>query len=83
VETFRKNASGIAAVLLDMTMPEMSGEDAFHEIRRIAPQARVIVSSGYSEAVAVRKFSTQGIAAFLQKPYTPVMLARVVKQVLS
>jgi PAS domain S-box-containing protein len=49
VERFRERAPEIAAVLLDVTMPELGGVEAFLEIRRIRSEARVILSSGYSE----------------------------------
>jgi len=49
VETFRKHRDEIRAVLLDRTMPDISGEEAFDEIRRIRPDARIVLVSGYSE----------------------------------
>jgi two-component system, cell cycle sensor histidine kinase and response regulator CckA len=83
VEIFRKYAGEIALVILDMTMPVMSGEEAFRHMRTIRPDARIIVSSGYNETEATRRFAARGIAAFAQKPYTAANLAKIVKQVLD
>jgi DNA-binding NtrC family response regulator len=83
VAVFREHADKIAAVILDMTMPVMSGEEAFRNIRSIRPNASVILSSGYSEIEATRRFASERLAAFLQKPYTPAKLARVMKRVLD
>jgi two-component system, cell cycle sensor histidine kinase and response regulator CckA len=83
VEIFRKHASEIAAVILDMTMPVMSGEEAFRHMRAIRPDARIIVSSGYNETETIRRFAARGIAAFAQKPYTATKLAKIVKEVLD
>lgn len=47
IEVFRRHSQEIVAVLLDMTLPQMNGEEMFSEIRRIQPDARVILSSGY------------------------------------
>jgi two-component system, cell cycle sensor histidine kinase and response regulator CckA len=69
VELYRVNKSRIAAVLLDMTMPRMNGEETFRELRRIQPNVRAILCSGYSEQEAADRFSGQGIAGFLQKPF--------------
>jgi CheY-like chemotaxis protein len=80
VNLFREHGGAIDVVLLDMTMPVMSGEEAFRQIRQIRPDTRVIVSSGYNEVEAIRRFTAKGIAAFIQKPYTATNLARVVKQ---
>ena len=49
VELFQAYADEIACVLLDLTMPKMNGDEAFEAIRRIRPDARVILSSGYCE----------------------------------
>lgn len=81
VEIFRQHASEIDVVLLDMTMPVMGGAEAYHHIREERPDARVIVSSGFDQVEAARRFASEGIVAFIQKPYTARTLARVVKQV--
>ena len=80
---FRRRADEIAAVLLDMTMPVMSGEETFRHIRTLRPDSRVIMTSGYNEVEAVRRFTSKGISAFIQKPYTAADLARTVKQVIT
>lgn len=69
VDVFQQNADKISAVLLDMTMPHMDGQQAFTELRRIRPNIKVILSSGYSEQDAVERFAGKGLSGFLQKPY--------------
>ncbi len=71
VETFRKNSTDIQAVVLDMTMPRLNGDEAFREIRRINPGARVLLMSGYNEQDATDRFAGKGLAGFLQKPFRP------------
>ena len=80
VRTFRKYRRKITAVLLDMMMPVMGGEEALQELRAISPLTPVIGSSGYSEALAMRYFGDQGLAGFLQKPYAAQALAESVKR---
>lgn len=70
VAMFRENGSSIDLVLLDMTMPGMSGEEVLREIRAINPAARVLLSSGYSESEANQRFSSHRADGFVQKPYT-------------
>ena len=70
VELFQVLAEKVAAVLLDMTMPVMDGEEAFSRLRAIRPDIRVILSSGYNEVEAVRRFTGKGLAGFIQKPYS-------------
>jgi CheY-like chemotaxis protein len=83
VDLFRERATEIAAVILDMTMPVMGGEEAMRQIRALRPDARVILSSGYNEAEAVRQFGGNGMVAFIQKPYRVAKLGEVVRQVLE
>jgi signal transduction histidine kinase len=83
VKRFRELAAEIDIVLLDMTMPVMSGEETFRELRLIRPEVKVILSSGFNEVEAISRFTGKGLAGFVQKPYTSVRLARAVKSVLD
>jgi PAS domain S-box-containing protein len=75
VERFQAAREEIVAVLLDMTMPHMDGEETFRLIREIDASAKVILMSGFSEQEALNRFSEKGLAGFLQKPFTPDALA--------
>ncbi len=71
------------AVLLDLTMPAMNGDEALKEIHAIRSDIPVILSSGFSETEALHRFEHRGLAGFLQKPYTASVLARKVKQAID
>jgi two-component system cell cycle sensor histidine kinase/response regulator CckA len=73
---FAERAREIAVVLLDMTMPEMNGEETFREIRRVRDDVPVILTSGYDEIEATRRFTSKGLAGFLQKPFGSEDLTR-------
>ncbi|MEO8904925.1 MAG: response regulator, partial [Polyangiaceae bacterium] len=75
-EQFSKHASDVVVVILDMTMPEMNGEETFREIRRMRADVPVILTSGYNEIEATRRFTAKGLAGFLQKPFTPKELTQ-------
>jgi PAS domain S-box-containing protein len=70
VEVYRRQQAGIAAVLMDLTMPRMNGEEARWELRKINPDVRVILASGYSENEIASRFAGKGLAGHLQKPYS-------------
>jgi PAS domain S-box-containing protein len=70
IELFRRHADEINVVLLDMTMPGMGGETVLQRILDIRPDARVILSSGYSEQEALAHLDGHRMAGFVPKPYT-------------
>jgi CheY-like chemotaxis protein len=67
----------LTAILLDMTMPIMSGALALTHLRVLRPKTPVIASSGYNEVEALKRFG-EGIAAFLQKPFTVTQLTQTI-----
>ena len=81
VETYAAHAEDIALVLLDMSMPELSGREVLEEIRRIRPDVRVVFSSGHGESEATRH--VEGVAEFLQKPWLPGDLLAAVARTLD
>jgi two-component system cell cycle sensor histidine kinase/response regulator CckA len=83
IRIFRQRPEEYTAVLLDLTMPVMSGEETLQQLQGIAPDVRVLLSSGYSETEALRHFAGKGLAGFIQKPYTAVGLAKKVKEVIQ
>jgi CheY-like chemotaxis protein len=82
VALFSQDPARYSAILLDVTMPVLSGEHALQLIKKLRPDVPVIASSGYSETEVERRFPSAAVAAFLQKPYTGADLARVMKGVL-
>jgi DNA-binding NtrC family response regulator len=83
VDLFRRLGDRVDVVLLDMTMPVLDGEATLRELKSIRPEVRVILSSGYNEAEAVRRFSGTGLAGFIQKPYTSSRLADIIRRTLE
>lgn len=80
---FRRKAGNISAVLLDMTMPVMGGEEAFHLIREIRADIPIVFTSGYAECVAREQFGADILADFIQKPYTGAKLGEKFNAILQ
>jgi CheY-like chemotaxis protein len=68
-ELYREHADGIRVVLLDLTMPEMSGEQTLRELQAIRRNVKVIVLTGYTEDEAHLRFVRGELAGFLTKPF--------------
>jgi CheY-like chemotaxis protein len=83
LEIYEKEASAIDLIILDMVMPEMSGSEVYPRLKQINPEARVILSSGYSIEDQAGKLMEKGCDGFLQKPYTSAELSNKLQEVLT
>ncbi len=84
IELFRQNLPEIDCVILDQSMPQMDGMAVFRELRAINPGVKVILSSGYSnDQVAGQRLTADGLAGFIQKPYTIEGLRQELARVLQ
>jgi PAS domain S-box-containing protein len=70
VECYRERGKEIDLVLMDLTMPHMDGAKAFGELRRLNPDVRVILASGYTEEDVSSRFEGKKPSGIIQKPYT-------------
>ncbi|MBK8259473.1 MAG: response regulator [Polyangiaceae bacterium] len=83
VAVFERHAKEIDVVVLDMTMPGLSGEEVYTRIKALEPTAQIILSSGFSESEARRRFKGTDLAGFLQKPYTAEQLAQAIEKAMT
>jgi two-component system cell cycle sensor histidine kinase/response regulator CckA len=67
---FARRASEISFVMLDVTMPDLSGDQVLHELRKVRSDVPVLLCSGYSEDEMRSRFGSKEMETFLQKPYT-------------
>ncbi|MBI5832757.1 MAG: PAS domain S-box protein [Armatimonadetes bacterium] len=83
LELFAEAGDDVSCVLLDLTMPHMDGEETFRELRRLRPDVRVMLCSGYNEQDATQRFAGKGLAGFLQKPYSLAALREKMAEMLG
>lgn len=82
VELYRSDRA-IEVIILDMTMPGMSGAEALRKMRAIDDEARVILTSGYDGQDTVAELNDMDGVAFLQKPYRARILLQKIAAVLK
>ncbi len=82
VETFRAERDRVDLVVLDLTMPRLSGRDTFRQLRALDPAVRVLFASGYSSE-QLSAGEQDEIAGFVPKPYRPKELAGMVREALD
>ncbi len=82
LDHFKKHHKDISVVLLDMVMPKESGKQVFIEMRKINPEVRVILMSGFRKDQRVQEVLTMGVKSFLQKPFNQDELLSTVEKTL-
>ena len=77
------NPNQIDLVIMDMLMPEMGGKEAFYILKKIDPNIKVLVSSGYVSESEIQDVMDDGAAGFLRKPYRMADLAKKIHSILE
>jgi len=78
VNIFAERGIGFRAVLLDLTMPHMNGDETFREIRRLRADVPVVLMSGFSERDTTERFPGRELASFIAKPFDrETLIARI------
>jgi PAS domain S-box-containing protein len=71
LEKLLQNREPLRFILMDLTMPHLSGEEALRHVRAIRPDLPIILMSGFSPEELQLRFGGKGFAGFLQKPFRP------------
>lgn len=83
VMAYDEKADDISAVILDLSMPGISGHEVLRQLREINPSVKVLIASGLAEDEEIRHLASGGSAGFIQKPYTAVELSSRLKKLLA
>ena len=83
IDFYQGNYSEIDLVLLDMIMPHMDGQQLFAELKRINPDIKAMLATGYSVESKVKEIVADGILACLKKPFTYDLLQKKISELLS
>jgi PAS domain S-box-containing protein len=70
IREFERRAEEVRVVVLDVTMPDLGGDQVLKELRKRRSDVPVLLCSGYSEEEMSDRFTPEEMASFLQKPYT-------------
>ncbi len=83
IETYEKNKDHIDIVLLDMIMPDMSGSDTYDRMKKIDPDIKVLLFSGYSINGRATEILDRGCNGFIQKPFKMKELSQKLRDILD
>jgi PAS domain S-box-containing protein len=83
VEVYKENYQKVQVTLLDMAMPKMSGKEAYLEMRKINPDLKSLLVSGFKKDKRITEALELGVNGFVQKPYQMTTLAQEVKRLIN
>ncbi len=69
IDIYQEKQDSITAVILDVIMPEMDGVAVYRELRKINPDVKVLISTGYASNKQTLELESMGVLGFLRKPY--------------
>jgi two-component system cell cycle sensor histidine kinase/response regulator CckA len=83
LDVFAASPSNYDLVLADLTMPEMSGMELVVQLLRFNPRASILLCSGYPFDLAELPAPAQHQIRFLQKPFSPQVLAETIEELIN
>ena len=83
IQVYQKNKDHIDMIILDMIMPDMGGGEVYDTIKKIDPEVKVLLSSGYSVDGQATEILKKGCNGFIQKPFTIKSLSIKIREVLN
>ena len=83
IKVYEKITDEIDLVIMDMIMPGMGGGETFDRLKKINPDIRVLLSSGYSINGQAAEILARGCDGFIQKPFNLIQLSDKIKKIIT
>jgi two-component system, cell cycle sensor histidine kinase and response regulator CckA len=83
IEIYRRHPHEIHLAIIDLIMPGMNGGAVFDQLRQINPEAKVLLSSGYSIDGEAAEIMSRGCNGFIQKPFGLKELSQKIRTILD
>ena len=83
IDAYEANQDKIDMVILDMVMPDMGGGEAYDTLKKINPDIKVLLSSGYSLNGQAAEILRRGCDGFIQKPFNVTQLSQKLREILE
>ena len=83
LEIYQRDQNESDMVILDMIMPDMSGEETYVQLKEINPSIKSLLSSGYSINGKTQEILKKGCSGFIQKPFNMINLSQKIRKILD
>jgi len=83
IETYQMKDAGIDMIIIDMIMPLMGGGETYDRFKKMNPDIKVLLSSGYSIDGQAREILNRGCNGFIPKPFDLIELSKKLRDILD
>ncbi|MBW2646299.1 MAG: response regulator, partial [Deltaproteobacteria bacterium] len=83
LKLYRERRDDIDLAIIDMIMPKMGGKETYLALRKINPDIKTILASGFSQDTVVQEILGAGVNGFIHKPFTTTELSKKIREVLG
>lgn len=83
IEVYQAEHDNIDCILLDLSMPDLDGEETYRELQKIRPDVRVVLNSGYAEQDLLDRFGDAPLAGILKKPTPKEVLLETIRNAIT
>jgi two-component system, cell cycle sensor histidine kinase and response regulator CckA len=83
IEIYKEHPNGISLVIIDMIMPDLNGGETYDELKKVNPDIKVLLASGYSLDGQAQNIIDRGCNGFIQKPFNIKKLSHKIRAVLD
>ena len=83
IEVYQAEHDNIDCILLDLSMPDLDGEETYRELQKIRPDVRVVLNSGYAEQDLLNRFGDAPLAGILKKPTPKEVLLETIRNAIT
>ena len=83
IEIFKKRSQEFDLVILDMIMPDITGRECFFELKKILPDIKVILASGFAKEEDINEMRENGLVNFISKPYNCAELSEKIANAIN
>lgn len=83
LEIFKSKKDEIDLVILDMIMPKMNGRQCFYQLKKIKPDIKIIITSGFTKSGDLADLEKNGLFGFIRKPFRGAELSKIVNEAIK
>ena len=83
IDVFKSNQPAIDLVILDMNMPVMDGRELFQALKKLAPDVKALLATGFTLDGEVQTLMNEGIMGFIQKPFRMDTISKAIDEILK